>query len=938
MATIQDLGKLLSKPALCEKKANQIRLAKDINLPTLEIWNYSPCLAHELWQDDEGTVYQDKPKPGCKDCGLVPRKHQRVGATWLYLRKKGLLADQVGTGKAQPLDAKVLTPTGYVDMRSLQIGDQVIDPEGQASVVSGIHPRGTMDVYKITFSDGTSCESTLDHLWKVRPSVSKYTTRVEKKEVTTEQAAESRWRVQPLSEIKEWMDSPHRKHEDGTQKKKMGVPLAQTAANFDGPGIGDLYLHPYLLGCLIGDGSMSTRNSVGITSMDQEIIDAFHSLLPSEVCLKFNDKKSKASTYRIRKADSYNSKNNPLIDELRRLQLQGSLSHEKFIPKEYLLASKEVRLAVLQGLMDTDGEWGRHSHIFGSSSRQLVEDTVFLANSLGLQTQKISTKKTFYKDNAGKRVPCRDFYRVSIHAGDLSIFRLTRKNKPHEYGRRKENSHPKTDRHSNRRQSIKWIESIEYSRTTEVQCISVSAPSHLYVTDGYTVTHNTLTIALTIAMMYENREMVRRPVILVSRAPAILQHTQELSRMLPALTIRAVQGPLKKRRQIYSSRFDIIVMSSQMMTRDIDYLNNFEFSAVFADDVDALRNRSTRTARSWRELTARVPRTYVVSATPLQKRLPELYGALEQVGGKEALGSEWSFKQRYLQMKPVTILARGGQRRRIQQFGAVKNFDELKTKVGPMILRRTSDDIDDIEMPDTIVDDVMLELYKPQRDKYEELQQGILKIVKDGTVAQVKHAEAMTKFLYGAQICGGLAAIGEEDGPNTSVKLDWVMEQLTGDFVTDKVVVFTQYKNNLRALAARLDNAGIGYGIIWGEDRNPQSRLETQNRFWQDPNCRVLLGTTAIEQSLNLQVARRLINVDMIMNAKRMEQLAGRINRAGSAHRTIYIHNLLTIDTQEERYLPTLEREAALSDSLFGTQNQLFSPLSAEQLLALIQP
>jgi SNF2 family DNA or RNA helicase len=98
----------------------------------------------------------------------------------------------------------------------------------------------------------------------------------------------------------------------------------------------------------------------------------------------------------------------------------------------------------------------------------------------------------------------------------------------------------------------------------------------------------------------------------------------------------------------------------------------------------------------------------------------------------------------------------------------------------------------------------------------------------------------------------------------------------------------------------------------------------------------VLVGTAAIEQGLNLQIARHLICVDQIMNPARMQQLAGRIKRVGSAYKTVYVHNLLTLNTQEEGYLDLLMREQALADHIWSESNQLYEALSPLALLQLV--
>ena len=65
----------------------KLRNSKNFNLPELKYFNYSPCLKHEALDIQ------------CLDCGVAPRKHQKVGIGWLYLVKKGMIGDSVGTGK-----------------------------------------------------------------------------------------------------------------------------------------------------------------------------------------------------------------------------------------------------------------------------------------------------------------------------------------------------------------------------------------------------------------------------------------------------------------------------------------------------------------------------------------------------------------------------------------------------------------------------------------------------------------------------------------------------------------------------------------------------------------------------------------------------------------------------------------------------------------------
>lgn len=85
----------------------------------------------------------------------VPAYDFQNEAATMILRMRGLLlGDDVGLGKAQPLDSKVLTPIGWKRMGDLQIGDFIIDPDGGKSCITGIYPQGIKDIYQVKTVDG----------------------------------------------------------------------------------------------------------------------------------------------------------------------------------------------------------------------------------------------------------------------------------------------------------------------------------------------------------------------------------------------------------------------------------------------------------------------------------------------------------------------------------------------------------------------------------------------------------------------------------------------------------------------------------------------------------------------------------------------------------------------------------------------------------------
>ena len=74
-----------------------------------------------------------------------------------------VLAARPAMGKAQPLDAKILTKNGWKTMGDIAIGDQLASIDGEPSTVTDIFPQGTEQVYRITFSDGRTTECSGEH-------------------------------------------------------------------------------------------------------------------------------------------------------------------------------------------------------------------------------------------------------------------------------------------------------------------------------------------------------------------------------------------------------------------------------------------------------------------------------------------------------------------------------------------------------------------------------------------------------------------------------------------------------------------------------------------------------------------------------------------------------------------------------------------------------
>lgn len=359
-----------------------------------------------------------------------------------------------GEGKALALDAPVLTSTGWRRMGDLRLGDEVVDPEGSHSQVTGVFPQGVLPVYRLTFSDGSTAEASGDHLWDIR-----YWKPVQQAGVQRQQRVRETWTTDQLRAR--------------VASKSRNPALVETPelANLDFPET-DLPLDPYLLGLLLGDGALSC-STPQFSNPEPELIDAARAALPPGSHL-VPSVQTPARCPRFLLSRTDRTQPNPVTTALVELGLRGHRSWEKFVPEQYKWASAKTRLAVLQGLMDTDGGRERGRAVFSSASVQLRDDVVWLARSLGLRAALLADKVPHFTYK-GERRQGRVAYRCAIWETPVTrVFRLARKIKP-----------------VSAVDAGRQIVSVEYVRDAECQCIAVSAPSRLYVTNDFIPTHNT---------------------------------------------------------------------------------------------------------------------------------------------------------------------------------------------------------------------------------------------------------------------------------------------------------------------------------------------------------------------------------------------------------------------------------------------------------------
>jgi phosphate starvation-inducible PhoH-like protein len=364
-------------------------------------------------------------------------------------------------GRAMPLETPVLTPDGFRPIGSLTVGDLVIGSDGKPTPVLGVYPQGEKDVYRLTTQDGASTLASGDHLWAVA-------------------TRDDRRRGKPLRVLttREMIGNLRANH-----YHRYELPMHSGPVRFPHR---EIPMDAYALGLLLGDGCLTGTVTPSFATGDPELAYELKRLLPG-----IDVRPRQGPNYMLSQLTSpwatTTLVENPVTGAVRRLGLYGTRSTTKFVPELYLYNSHKVRLAVLQGLLDTDGgpvtQRNRTCRIqYTTISPRLRDDVIFLVRSLG------GIAYTRTRQAAGRAPGLAGgrpvHHRHDAHVIDIRLpagvepFRLTRKRDAYSA--------------AGGGRPMRFIESIEPAGTAEAVCISVAAADSLYTTEDFLLTHNTL--------------------------------------------------------------------------------------------------------------------------------------------------------------------------------------------------------------------------------------------------------------------------------------------------------------------------------------------------------------------------------------------------------------------------------------------------------------
>jgi len=823
---------------------------------------------HSFWLP-KGAILQEEKKLNyevdySKYSKRPPLPHQKIAIEKLLANNKFILADDMGVGKAEPNINLLFTPKGRKKMGEIVVGDEVIGSDGKPTKVTGVFPQGKKETFKVHFNDGYFVVVSDEHLWSVSsPNYGKNRKNERRKKtlvLSTKQMYEGgkiKINGDGYNKDKEYEIETYYKSPNGNNKWQIPIvePI-QFENNYELP------INPYLLGLMLGDGHITNSSCVFNVHKDDydELFNEF----------KINENKQKDNK---RKGNIYIGKS------LSDLKLSNTRSHNKFIPDIYKYTSVENRLAILQGLMDTDGHCMLskkeefHGTEFSTISEKLCDDVCEIVQTLGGIARKTS-RRGFYKKD-GKRVECNISYRVNIKLPKgMNPFRLKRKseryNEPKKYP------------------TGRYITNIEKYDESECTCISVDSPDKLYVTEHCIVTHNTTSAV--IASLESNAKKI----LIVCPASLKINWSREIQNYTDRKILIVEGGKWGSTFDFYIINYDIVKNYHSIDSEDengVKYLENVGFDLAIVDEAHYLSNTTANRTKLMNDLLEKIPKVWLLTGTPMTSRPINYYNLLKIVESPVTLN--WQhYVYRYCKGYQFKV-----GKRKIWNTSGASNLDELRERTKNIVLRRMKTDI--LDLPDKIITPIFLELNNTST--YNSELDDFIKISNEN-----KKDENITITLN--RLSNVRKIIAQEKVSYTCELIDRFIEQ------DKKVIVFTNYTSTLNEIHEKYSKISVTL-----EGKTPKNkRQENVDKFQTDSKIKIFISNiVAGGVGITLTEAEAVIMNDLAFVPALHSQAEDRAFRYGQK-KNVLVYYPIFENTIEMIIYNILNKKKNIIDQVMG--------------------
>ncbi len=409
--------------------------------------------------------------------------------------------------------------------------------------------------------------------------------------------------------------------------------------------------------------------------------------------------------------------------------------------------------------------------------------------------------------------------------------------------------------------------------------------------------------ALAATELLRRRKGIER-VLVIAPASVKYQWKTEIEKFT-GHSAQVIDGLLPRRQAQYASPAFFTLTSYELALKDVQYIHGLKPDLIILDEAQRIRNWETTTARTIKQLKSRY--AFVLTGTPLENKLEELFSVVEFVDGRR-LGPAFRFLHEHrMEDEKGRLLGYRG-------------LDRIHDQMAPILLRRTRAEVLK-ELPERTDQIFKVPLTPEQAEPYYEqsdiLRQLMHKWERQGWLSEIDHKRVLCALQNMRMLCNSTFLFDKQT--HHSPKLAEFREILRELAIEEncKVVVFSEFERMTHLAGLELRKLGIGFVSLHGGVPSRQ-RGALIEKFRNDPQCKVFLSTDAGGVGLNLQAASAVVNFEPPWNPARLEQRIGRVHRLGQS-RPVHVIHMLTSDSIEERVWETLRLKKSLFAGVFDS-------------------
>ena len=433
----------------------------------------------------------------------------------------------------------------------------------------------------------------------------------------------------------------------------------------------------------------------------------------------------------------------------------------------------------------------------------------------------------------------------------------------------------------------------------------------------------TIQLVSVVLSYVEQEKENAKPSLVICPSSLTLNWYNEMKKFAPSLNVLLINGNAQERKIKIDNVQDnnVIIVSYDILKRDIDAFKKYEFKYVIADEAQYIKNSNTQNFKAIKEIKSET--RYALTGTPIENSLSELWSIFDFVM-PGYLFTYRKFKEIY--ENPI-VKAEDGY--------AMK---KLKMLIEPFILRRIKEEVL-TELPDKTITILNNEMEEEQQKIYmsymaqvkEEIETEIS--VNGFERSQIKILSLLMRL---RQICchPGLFIDGYKGESSKLVQCI----QIVKDAIESghKILLFSGYTSMFDIIEQEFKKENISYYKLTGQTK-VGDRIRLVDEFNENPDIKVfLISLKAGGTGLNLIGADMVIHYDPWWNISAENQATDRTYRIGQK-KNVQVYKLITKNSIEEKIYELQQRKAKLIDNMLSTKETFVSKLSKDEIMKLFE-